>query len=73
MKVPSQKSKKNETQDSLLSSSVEYETITKFTQIRVKSINFLGKVAIAIYFYDISHHLENMKLEREILQQKIKF
>ena len=34
------------------------KTITKFTQIRVKSINFLDKSAFAIYFYDITHHIE---------------
>ena len=30
-------------------------------QIRVKSINFQDKSAIAIYFYDMTHHLASLK------------
>ena len=33
----------------------------KFTQIRVKSIEFLNEKAIAIYFYDTSHQVEALK------------
>ena len=34
------------------------KTVTKYTQIRVKSIEFLDKSAVAIYFYDLTHHIE---------------
>ena len=34
--------------------------VTKFTQIRVKTIKFLEKDAIAIYFYDMTHHVESL-------------
>ena len=42
----------------------------KFTQIRVKSIEFQEKKATAIYFYDMTHHVESLKLESEVLEQK---
>ena len=33
----------------------------KFTQIRVRSIEFLEKAATAIYFYDMTHQIESLK------------
>ena len=36
---------------------------TKFIQIRVKSIFFFGQSATAIYFYDMTHHMESLKLD----------
>ena len=35
----------------------------KYQQIRVKSIEFLGQKAFAVYFYDFTHHLESLKLD----------
>ena len=32
-----------------------------YTQIRVKSIQFIDEQAIAIYFYDITHQVEALK------------
>ena len=46
----------------------EPETINKFTQIRVKSIQFMEQKATAIYFYDMTHHIESLKLESEVLE-----
>ena len=46
------------------------KTITKYTQIRVKSINFLDKSAVAIYFYDITHHIEALLMEKKAEQKK---
>lgn len=40
--------------------------ITKFTQIRVKSIKFLETDAIAIYFYDMTYHIESQNLENNV-------
>ena len=42
---------------------------TKYTQIRVKSIKFLEKEAIAVYFYDMTHHIENQNFEM-IVEEK---
>ena len=38
--------------------------------MRVKSINFLEVDAIAIYFYDVTHHVESRKLESEVKEHK---
>ena len=46
------------------------DIVTKFTQIRVNSMEFIGKEAIAIYFYDMTHHLESLKLESDLLEKK---
>ena len=43
---------------------------SKFMQIRVKSIDFLEEKATAIYFYDMTDHVQSMKLESEVLEQK---
>ena len=39
----------------------------KFFQIRVKSIEFLQKSAIAIYFYDLTHQVKINQLSSELL------
>lgn len=44
--------------------------VRKFTQIRVKSIEFLEQKATAIYFYDMTHHIESLELESKVLEQK---
>ena len=41
-----------------MSSRKKDEPKTKYTQIRVKSIQFLDKEAIAVYFYDMTYHFE---------------
>lgn len=46
--------------------------VNKFTQIRVKSIEFMEESATAIYFYDMTHHIESMRLESQILDEKSK-
>ena len=51
-----------------LHAETEPETINKFTQIRVKSIQFMEQKATAIYFYDMTHHIESLKLESEVLE-----
>lgn len=33
----------------------------KYYQLRVKSTAFLEKPAIAIYFYNVTHHIESIK------------
>ena len=38
---------------------------TRYAQIRVKSINFTEKEALAIYFYDMTHHIESLNLDRD--------
>ena len=43
----------------------------KYAQIRVKSIKFQETEATAIYFYDFTHHMESLKLEKEVLKHKI--
>ena len=35
--------------------------VRKFYQVRVKSIKFHESDAIAIYFYDVTHHIESLK------------
>ena len=50
--------------------SAEHEGVTKFSQIRVKSIKFLEKEAIAIYFYDMTHHIEALSLEKKVQKQR---
>lgn len=36
----------------------------KYVQIRVKSIKFHEKSAIAIYFYDVTHHIESRQVQQ---------
>ena len=48
---------------------IQLNNQTKFTQIRVKSILFLQEEAYAVYFYDVTHHIESIKLENRVLQQ----
>lgn len=43
---------------------------SKYAQIRVKSIKFQETEATAIYFYDFTHHMESLKLEKEVSLQK---
>ena len=38
---------------------------TRFKQIRVKSLEFLAEPATAIYFYDMTHHMESLKKKGE--------
>ena len=41
----------------------------KYTQIRVKSIDFLNySAATAIYFNDMTHHVDVLQLESEVLE-----
>ena len=44
----------------------------KFTQIRVKSIDFMDKSATALYFYDMTHHVDSLRLESQVLESKSK-
>ncbi len=53
-----------------LSGNVSNEIKIKYYQIRVKSIEFLAEQATAIYFYDFTHHMQSVKLEGEIIEQK---
>ena len=53
-----------------LSGNVSNEIKIKYYQIRVKSIEFLSEQATAIYFYDFTHHMQSVKLEGEIIEQK---
>ena len=46
------------------------KTENRYTQIRVKSIDFLEMSATAIYFYDMTHYFETLKLEGEVQEQK---
>ena len=36
----------------------------------MKSIEFEEEPAVAVYFYDFSHHMESMKLQGEVIKQK---
>jgi len=38
--------------------------------IRAKKITYLGIPAIAIYFLNMTHHLNEVRLESQILEQK---
>ena len=49
------------------------EFIDKFIQIRVKSIEFHETDAIAIYFYDVTHHVESIKLTSEVKEHKSRY
>ena len=44
--------------------------VTKFSQIRVKSINFLEENAVAVYFYDMTHHIEALSLETKMQKER---
>ena len=44
----------------------------KFAQIRVKSIEFLQTQATAIYFYDMTHHFDQLNLECKVAADKSK-
>ena len=39
-------------------------------QIRVKSLEFIEQQAISIYFYDVTHHIDSMHLEKKIIEQE---
>jgi len=41
---------------------------TKYSQIRVKRIEFLGEQATALYFYDFTHHVQSLKLEGQVIE-----
>ena len=43
-----------------------------FTQIRTRKINYLEKPAIAIYLQNITEHINHLRLESQILEQKNK-
>ena len=53
-----------------LASLEEKSKTDKYIQIRVKSTEFLNEQSFAIYFYDISHHIESIKLETEMKTRK---
>ena len=36
----------------------------------MKSIDFLDESATAVYFYDMTHHVESLKLESEVIESK---
>ena len=42
----------------------------RYYQIRVKSIDFLQKSGIAVYFYDLTQHIKNLELSRQLLKQE---
>ena len=42
----------------------------RFTQVRVKTINFKDEQAHAIFLYDMTHHVESLKLETELVKQQ---
>ena len=44
--------------------------MSKFYQVRVKSIKFHEMDAIAIYFYDVTHHIESLKQSANALDTK---
>ena len=43
----------------VVSQAKNQEPTSKYLQIRVKSIKFLEKEAVAVYFYDMTHHIES--------------
>jgi len=43
-----------------------------FTQIRTRKINYLEKPAVAIYLKNITEHINQLRLESQILEQKNK-
>ena len=40
----------------------------RYFQIRVKSIEFLGKPATAVYFYDLTSHVKSIQLTGQLLK-----
>ena len=50
-----------------------HDVVTKFMQVRVKSIKFMEVDAIAIYFYDVTHHFESLKIESEVKEHKHRY
>lgn len=38
--------------------------------IRVKRLEYLGKPSIAVYFQDVTQHVEQLRLESQILEEK---
>ena len=42
----------------------------KYVQIRVKSLQFIEKQSISIYFYDVTHHIESMNQEKKIIESE---
>ena len=51
---------------------VNTKSTEKFCQIRVKSIDFLQKPAIAIYFYDFTSQIAAMELGSKLHSQEKK-
>ena len=43
---------------------------SKYYQVRVKSITFHEQAAVAIYFYNVTHHMESLKLSKRTVEQK---
>lgn len=41
-----------------------------FQQIRVKHIEYLEKKAIAVYFTNVSHHVKQLRLEKEVVTEQ---
>ena len=48
------------------------EVQTKYSQIRVKSINYLDSSAVAVYFYDFTQHIKSQQLLTKYLDQRLK-
>ena len=46
--------------------------IEKYVQIRVKSIEFLNKPAIAVYFYNMTDHVLSIKLNNKLRREQQK-
>ena len=42
----------------------------RYYQIRVKSIDFLQKSGIAVYFYDMTSYINSLELSRQLLKQE---
>ena len=40
--------------------------MNKCIQVRVKSIQFMQTEAVAIYFYDVTHNIKQLKLENKM-------
>ena len=41
-----------------------------FQQIRVKHIEYLEKKAIAVYFTNVSHHVKQLRLEKDVVTEQ---
>ena len=41
-----------------------------YQQIRVKHIEYLEKKAIAVYFTNVSHHVKQLRLEKDVVTEQ---